>query len=305
MLQQGYQQSCIAEAIGKHKSVVSRELKRNKDTAETYDCHLAQRKYEERMRTKRKSVRMTQEMKQIVEIGLEQDYSPMQIAGRYKLKGVDIVSHERIYQYVWEDKKSGGSLYRHLRRSGRKYRKRGSAKDNRGILRDRTSIDKRPAVVNEKTRFGDLEIDTIVGANHKGAILTINDRLTSVCWIELLKGKNAKELADATVRRLMPIKDRIKTITSDNGTEFAEHKSIAEWLGIDFFFAHPYHSWERGANENTNGLIRQYIPKGSSFENLTPDFIRLIEQKLNNRPREKLGFLTPNEKILSIFATVN
>ena len=131
-------------------------------------------------------------------------------------------------------------------------------------------------MVDQKIRFGDLEIDTIVGSNHKGAILTINDRLTSFCWIELLKGRNAKELADAAVRRLLPVKEHIRTITSDNGKEFAEHKCIAEKLGVDFFFAHPYHSWERGANENTNGLIRQYIPKGSSFENLTDDHIRLI-----------------------------
>lgn len=305
MLQQGYSQTSIAKAIGKDKSVVSRELRRNEATARSYDCELAQRQYEERMRTKRKHVRMTEEMRQIVEIGIEQDFSPQQIVGRCRLKGVEIVSHERIYQYVWFDKKSGGILHEHLRRKGRKYRKRGAAKDNRGVLHDRVSIDQRPTVVDQKIRFGDLEIDTIVGSNHKGAILTINDRLTSFCWIELLKGRNAKELADAAVRRLLPVKEHIRTITSDNGKEFAEHKSIAEKLGVDFFFAHPYHSWERGANENTNGLIRQYIPKGSSFENLTDDRIRLIERKLNNRPREKLGFLTPNEKLFSIFAAIN
>ncbi len=305
MLQQGYSRTSIAKAIGKDKSVVSRELRRNEATAGTYDCDLAQRQYEERMRTKRKRVRMTEEMRQIVEIGLEQDFSPQQIVGRCRLKGVEIVSHERIYQYVWADKKSGGFLHEHLRRKGRKYRKRGAAKDSRGVLRDRVSIDQRPTVVDQKIRFGDLEIDTIVGSNHKGAILTINDRLTSFCWIELLKGRNAKELADAAVRRLLPLKEHIRTITSDNGKEFAEHKNIAEKLGVDFFFAHPYHSWERGANENTNGLIRQYIPKGSSFENLTDDYIRLIERKLNNRPREKLGVLTPNERLFSIFAAIN
>lgn len=197
---------------------------------------MAQRQYEERMRTKRKRVRMTEEMRQIVEIGLEQDFSPQQIVGRCRLKGVEIVSHERIYQYVWADKKSGGFLHEHLRRKGRKYRKRGAAKDSRGVLRDRVSIDQRPTVVDQKIRFGDLEIDTIVGSNHKGAILTINDRLTSFCWIELLKGRNAKELADAAVRRLLPVKEHIRTITSDNGKEFAEHKNIAEKLGVDFFF---------------------------------------------------------------------
>jgi IS30 family transposase len=192
-------------------------------------------------------------------------------------------------------KKAKGSLFTHLRRKGRKYRKRGSAKDNRGIIKNRVDISQRPAIVNEKIRLGDLEIDTIIGKNHQGAILTINDRVSSYVWMAKLSGKNADELAMKAVEILQPHAHRIHTITGDNGKEFADHKKIAQQIGIDFYFAKPYHSWERGANENTNGLIRQYFPKGSSFESITDKQIQYVQHKLNNRPRKKLGFLSPTE----------
>jgi len=170
---------------------------------------------------------------------------------------------------VWTDKKQGGAFYKHLRRKGRKYRKRGLAKDTRGIIKDRIGIEQRPEIVDKKERIGDFEIDTIIGQNHKGAIWTINDRVSSKVWIAKLYGKNASELAQKTIDLLMPVKNIIHTITGDNGKEFADHHTISKELAIDFYFARPYHSWERGANENTNGLIRQYLPKGSSFENIT------------------------------------
>ena len=202
---------------------------------------------------------------------------------------------ERIYQYVWLDKKEGGKLHTHLRRNGRKYRKRGNAKDTRGIIKDRVGIEQRPTIVEDKTRFGDLEIDTITGQNHKGALLTINDRVSSMVWIAKLNGKNAAELAQKTIEFLLPSKGLIHTITADNGKEFAEHKKISQALGIDFYFARPYHPWERGANENTNGLIRQYFKKGSSFESITDEDVAKVQDILNNRPRKKLGYLTPYE----------
>ena len=183
--------------------------------------------------------------------------------GRCKLEGKPYVSHETIYQYVWADKRHKGKLYEHLRHRGRKYRRRGAAKDSRGRIRDTVSIDLRPPEVELKNRFGDLEMDTVVGKNHKGAILTINDRVTKLCWIKRLTGREAESLKAATVEILPPIKDKLKTITVDNGKEFAEHLAITKGLNIPIYFAHPYHSWERGANENMNGLIRQYLPKGS------------------------------------------
>lgn len=157
----------------------------------------------------------------------------------------------------------------------------------------RIGIEQRPQIVNEKIRFGDFEIDTMIGKNHKGAIMTTNDRCTHIVLIRRLEGKEAVPLAEAAVEALSPYKQMLHTITADNGKEFARHKEIAEKLGVQFYFARPNHSWERGANENTNGLIRQYIPKGTDFSTLTDEFIAEVEWKLNNRPRKSLGYLTP------------
>ena len=170
-----------------------------------------------------------------------------------------------------------------------------------GLLeKDRVDIEQRPTIVEDKKRLGDLEIDTVIGQNHKGALLTINDRVSSMVWIAKLNGKNADELAQKTIEVLNPYKNLTNTITGDNGKEFAEHKIISTGLDVDFYFAKPYHSWERGANENTNGLIRQYFPKGSSFENVSIKDVQRIQDILNNRPRKKLSFFTPNE-FLSLY----
>lgn len=167
-------------------------------------------------------------------------------------------------------------------------------------MKNQVSIDERPIIVDEKCRFGDLEIDTVIGKNHKGALLTINDRCTGQVWIRKLKGKEAGSLAEETIKVLMPFKEIIHTITADNGKEFACHELIARELNIDMYFAHPYHSWERGANENTNGLIRQFFPKGSDFETLSVERIQIVQDRLNDRPRKRLGFLSPNEKYREI-----
>ena len=296
MKKQGYNQTEIALTIEKDKSVISRELNRNCDKrSNNYDADLAQRKYEKRQKEKPKKIRFTDEIKQFIESKLKNDYSPEQIAGRAKLEGKTCVSPERIYQYVWNDKKKGGSLFIHLRRKGRKYRKRGNAKDTRGIIKDRIGIEHRPKIVEEKTRIGDLEIDTIIGKNHKGAILTMNDRVSSMLWMRKLESKEADVLAKIAIQELTPLKQIIKTITADNGKEFASHKTISKQLEVDIYFARPYHSWERGANENTNGLIRQYFTKGSSFDNISNQDVQWVQDTLNNRPRKKLGFLSPNE----------
>lgn len=301
MKKQGYKQKDIAITIGKDKSVVSRELRRNCDRrSQKYDADLAQRKYQQRQRDKPKHICFTDEVKQIVDDMLKMDYSPEQIAGRTKVEEKPCVSTERIYQYIWKDKKEGGILFTHLRRKGRKYRKRSNAKDTRGIIKDRVDIEQRPVIVDEKKRLGDLEIDTVIGQNHKGALLTINDRVSSMVWVAKLNGKNANELAQKTIEILNPYKNMMNTITGDNGKEFAEHKIISERLDVDFYFAKPYHSWERGANENTNGLIRQYFPKGSSFESILDNDVQRVQNILNNRPRKKLNFLTPNE-FLSLY----
>jgi len=201
-------QQTIANRIGKDKSAVSREIRRNADERNgTYKAELAQRKYTERMTCKPKACKFTEEMKTMEDKLLANDYSPEQIAGRCKLEGRPCVSHERIYQYIWEDKMRKGQLYLHLRHHGRKYRKRGAAKDSRGRICDQVSIDERPDIVALEDRFGDLEMDTVLGKNHKRAILTINDRATKLCWMRLLTGRESEPLKAATVATLMPIKD--------------------------------------------------------------------------------------------------
>ncbi len=306
LLAKGESQSFIAETIGKDKSVISREINRNKDKRNgKYKADLAQKKYAQRKKEKPHKILFSNKIKKYVEEKIKDDLSPEQIAGRAKTEGIKCVSHETIYQHIWQDKKRGGALHKHLRRQGRRYRKRGNLKDRRGIIKNRISIDERPKIVDEKSRFGDFEIDTIIGKNHKGAILTINDRWSSFVWIRKLKGKNAKELAMETSSILKEIKDLIHTITGDNGKEFAMHEMISKELNIDFYFAHPYHSWERGANENTNGLIRQYVPKGTDFQNITQKYLNYVQNKLNNRPRKRLKFLSPIEFLSKFEILIN
>jgi len=203
------------------------------------------------------------------------------------------VSIERIYQHIWKDKRNGGNLYLHLRRQGRKYNKRGSSHKSRGIIKGRIGIEKRPKIVEEKNRFGDLEVDLIIGKNHKQAIITINDRASGMLKMQKVNSKKAEEVSRSIVSMLEDWKPYLKTITSDNGKEFAHHKYISENINIPYYFATPYHSWERGANENLNGLIRQYFKKGSDFSLITNEEIKAVELKLNNRPRKRFNYENP------------
>ena len=296
MLKSKYRQKQIAEAIDKDKSVVSREIARNCDKRNgNYDADLAERKYEKRRDSKPKKVHFTAEIREMVEDKLAKKYSPEQIVGVAKKQGVACVSHERIYQHIWKDKRKKGNLYDHLRTKGKRYRKRGAAKDSRGIIPDRVDISQRPKVVDDRERAGDLEIDTIIGKNHQGAILTVNDRASGLLKMKKLEGKSAQQLAMATIELLEDMKPFLNTITADNGREFAAHQTISKALEIDFYFARPYHSWERGANENLNGLIRQYIPKQTDFSTITDEYIKFVENELNNRPRKRHDFQTPNQ----------
>ena len=297
MLQEGKSRKDIAKSIGVSVSTISRELRKNCDMRNgTYNYDLAQRKYETRLKLRGRKPVFTKEMKETVISLLEEGYSPEQIKGRSNVEGFAMVSHETMYRWIWEDKRKKGTLYQYLRRKGKKYNKRGNSLAGRGYIPNRVDIEERPAIVDLKERFGNLEIDTVIGSNHKGALVTINDRLTSKVWIRKLSGKDAVLLALKTIEALQPIKDLIHTITADNGKEFAKHQEIADKLEISFCFCKPYHSWERGANENMNGLIRQYIPKGTDFSGITDEFVSWVENKLNNRPRKRLGYLTPNEK---------
>lgn len=297
MLQQNFKQIDIAKAIGKDKSVVSREIKRNCDNRNgEYRSDLAQRKRDSRQKERIRYRKLDETMSEFINEKLAEKWSPEQISNRCKKDNIDMVSHERIYQYIIADKDEGGELYKQKRRK-KKYASRLKNKECRGKIKGQTSITERPKIVEEKTRFGDLEVDLIIGENHKGALITINDRRTGYAKIKLMKTKNAKQIAKAIIKELQPLKKYIHTITSDNGKEFAEHAYISKKLGIDYYFAEPYSSWQRGANENFNGLVRQYYPKKTNFEQLTWREIKDVEKQLNQRPRKRLGFNTPLEEI--------
>ncbi|MBP8823980.1 MAG: IS30 family transposase [Flavobacteriales bacterium] len=294
MKKAGHQQKLIAEALGKSESSISREIRRNCDQRSgAYRAELAARKSTQRKKEKPKAVRFTAAMRTEVERQLAQKLSPEQIVGLALREGRDMVSHERIYQHIWQDKKRGGHLHEHLRTRGKRYRKRGAAKDSRGIIKGRVDIDQRPAIVEKRKRVGDLEMDTIIGRKHKGAIVTINDRASGMLLMRKVPRKESALVAQAAIDALRPWKPLLHTATSDNGKEFADHERIARKLQLDFFFAKPYHSWERGSNENLNGLIRQYIPKQADFDTLSDEFIQHVQDQINRRPRKRFNFVAP------------
>lgn len=294
--EQKLSKSVIAERIGKNKSTIYRELKRNSDARSgQYKADLAQKKCKFRHSIKNKDKTFTKDIEDFVVLYLQQDYSPEQIVGYAHRIDKPCVSVERIYQFVWQDKKKGGLLYKHLRTRGKKYKKRANLNNKRGQIVDRVDITQRPKVVDKKERFGDLEIDLVIGANHKGALLTINDRATGMLKMKYIESKEAKVIQENTIEILEEWMPFIHTITSDNGKEFANHTKIAEQLNIEYFFAKPYHSWERGANENLNGLVRQYFQKKTNFDLIQQSQVKRAEEIVNNRPRKRYNYLTPNE----------
>jgi len=293
---EGFSQKAISERINKDKSVVSRELKRNSDLRNNeYKADLAQQKYEKRKSEIPKKIYFTTSIKEVVLKYVSINYSPEQIVGFCKLHKIPMVSIERIYQFIWADKKIGGKLHENLRNKGKKYRKRGNSKDKRGVIVGRIDIDQRPKIVEERKRFGDLEADTIVGKDHQGGLLTVNDRMTGLVKVRKLTTREAQEIEIKMVDSLQVWKPYTHTLTSDNGKEFGNHKAISEALNIDFFFAKPHHPWERGSNENCNRLLRQFFPKGTDFSTVTEDDIQKAEDLINNRPRKRHGFLSPNQ----------
>lgn len=288
----------IASGVGKHISSIYREIKRNKGL-KGYRPKQANDKAAVRQATKPRKVYFTDAIRSQVEAWIRQDFSPEQIVGRAQREGIPMVSHERIYQHIWEDKRAGGTLYEHLRHIPKKYRKRYGSKQERGQIPNKISIDARPAEVQSREELGHWEIDTVIGKSHDGAIVTLVERTSRFTVIGKLVGKHADPCAEKTIEILTPFSDKVKSITADNGKEFAKFERIADALEALFFFAHPYHSWERGTNENTNGLIRQYLPKSMGFELITQEDCQRIMDKLNNRPRKVLGFRTPAEVFFS------
>jgi len=282
----------IAKKINVHHSTVSRELKRNvKLGYKVYRHGIAQILAMERRKLCRKQRVLTSKNSSIVTDKLKKHWSPEQISGWLKLHRVMNVSHQTIYNYIWTNKVAGGKLYKYLRRK-RKYRKIKVLK--RGII-GRVSIDERPKEVDLKNRIGDWEVDTIVSKKHKDVLVTLVERCSKYTLIGKSKSKYSSLVAKKMRNMLSFYKEKVFTITSDNGLEFAQHKRISNWLDADYYFCHPYSSWERGLNENTNGLIRQYVPKKSDFSNLSENRIKQIMRNLNHRPRKSLGYKTPHE----------
>jgi IS30 family transposase len=266
LLKMDHNQTEISEVIGTHKSTVCRELGRN--------C--GQRGYRPKQahhkalcRRNHGHFHILPETWDLIETKLRLDWSPEQISGWLQRLYAIQVSHEWIYQYILVDKQAGGELYRHLR-CQKKRRKRYGSYDRRGKLPNRVSIEERPVIVEQRQRIGDWEVDTIVGKGHHQGIVTLIERKSRFALLSKVEQRTADQVSNAMIDLLLPVSDRLHTITADNGKEFAEHERVAHELQVDFFFAHPNAAWERGANENMNGLVRQYIPKKRNFATFEP-----------------------------------
>lgn len=284
----------IASDMDRSQSTISRELIRN--TGERgYRHKQAMRLAQERHTIKPKQVKLTESIKQQITSLIRQDWSPEQIAGRLSSKGKISLHHETIYQYVLADKQTGGDLYKHLRHQNKTYRKRYGHPRNRTGIPKRVDIDERPEIANQRGRIGDWEADTIIGKNHKGAIVTLDERKSKLRLAAPLQGKKAKFVTEAMTKLLLPFQQFVQTITFDNGKEFTGHELIAENLSCNTYFAKPYHSWERGQNENANGLLRQYFPKSMELVDIANEAVIEAVNKLNDRPRKCLKFKTPYE----------
>jgi IS30 family transposase len=286
----------IAKIVGVHPSTISRELKRGRGKiGKDYWAIASHNKSVIRQveKSKNANLKLTEETIMLIKKYLLKQYSPEQISATIKIKHKKEISYVTIYKYIYINRLAEGDLYKQLRHKGKRRTKYGSKHKSR--IKDRVSIHKRPSIVNEKTRLGDFEIDTIIGKGQQGAIVTIVDRKSMYLKISIPCSKNSKIVANEIKRLMHPFKKRVHTITTDNGLEFAQHKVVSKALKCDYYFCDPYSSWQRGLNENINGLIRQYIPKGSSFEHITKKRITEIENKLNHRPRKSLGWKTPYE----------
>lgn len=296
LLKTGHNNSEIASTIGVYNSTISRELKRNRGKR-GYRYKQAHRKAIGRRTAKGRPLIDSSTWTRIDSF-IRNYWSPEQISGRMKREYNISVSHEWIYQHILQNKRQGGILYLHLR-CKKKRKKRYGSDDRRGQIKNRLSIDERPKVVDSRNRIGDWEADTIIGKQHQQALVSVVERKTKYTLIRKTKRKTKDQVSQALIDLLRLFKARVLTITPDNGKEFAGHVEVSQALGTTFYFAHPYSAWERGTNENTNGLIRQYFPKQRNFTTITDEEVNSVMERLNNRPRKCLGFQTPNEVFLT------
>jgi len=292
----GLSPAAIARVLGRHRSTVLREVRRNGAASDgTYRPQLADWYALGRRSRSRRNKQFGANDFQLVERFLKRKWSPEQISGRLRKDGTLSISHETIYRHTWEDKAAGGGLYKHLRCSTKKRRKRHNSYDSRGRLAGKRHISERPCWVEKRKSIGHWEIDTVVGAVSKDCVATLVERKTGFTMIGKLPDRcklSMSKRIKSLIRRTMT---SFKTITADNGTEFHDYESVERSIPVKFYFATPYHSWERGTNENLNGLLRQYLPKRSSLQGLTQRQCDAIARQLNTRPRKRLGYRTPEE----------
>jgi len=290
----GWTQSEIAQELGVHKSTISREMQRDAGRRgyRPRQAHtLAVRRRQERPGRRQISAACWAR----VEAKLREEWSPDQITRRLGSEEGLRVSHESIYRYIYADKRAGGTLHHHLRCQKKRRKRYGSGRQRRGQIPDRRCISTRPEVIEQRLRLGDWEADTIVGKNHQQALVSLTERNSRYTILVGVERATAEAVGGVIVSRLKKLGVPVWSITSDNGKEFAAHLKIAHALQTDFYFAHPYCPWERGTNENTNGLVRQYFPKKSKFAELTAHQVEAVMNKLNHRPRKALGYRTPHE----------
>lgn len=293
---QGWHQAEIARALGRHRSTVGRELRRNSTRSDgRYRASTAQERTNGRRSRSRRHRRFTAADFALIDGLLRRQWSPEQVAGYLRREGRLSISHETIYRHVWRDKREGGLLYTHLRGARKRRRKRYGAYDSRGRLAGKRMISERPAEVETRQEAGHWEIDTVIGTGSKDCIVSLVERKSGLLLIGKLKDRTTASLNRRVIHLIRRHDTAFETITSDNGTEFHDYQKIEGRTQVTFYFAKPYHSWERGSNENANGLIRQYLPKGTSMAGLSQQLCNAIAQKLNTRPRKRLGFRTPLE----------
>ena len=281
-----------ARELDRPKSTITREIARNSGL-HGYDPVIAQRLSDNRRRSAHKANKRTPELVAWVDERLKEKWSPEQIVGSVNEAGYALVSHEWIYQHVIRDKAVGGQLHSHLRHKQRRYRRRYGKQDRRGQIVNRISIEERSPLVDMKQRYGDWEGDSVVGST-LSSLVTLLERKSGLVMIRKVARSTAKLTSEAMIE-MLSVCDNLHTVTVDNGKEFAHHEAVTTATGCPVYFARPYHSWERGANENVNGLIRQYFPKRTNFDDVTDEQIKWVQDQLNLRPRKRLGFKAPIE----------
>ena len=293
---QGHNASEIARQLCRHPSTIYRELNRNFSRFDgAYRPSIAISRTSGRRSRSRRNLHFTAKDHRLVIKHLKEGWSPEQISGRLRDDGVLSISHETIYTYIWKNKRHGGELFKLLRCTTKKRRKRRNSHDSRGRLAGKRHISERPLSVETRASIGHWEIDTVTGVGSKDCIVTLVERKSGFAIIGKLKDKTVNQANARTTELIQKYQNRFRTITADNGSEFHGYAAIEQITGIKFYFATPYHSWERGSNENLNGLIRQYLPKRASMAHLTQHDCNAIARKLNTRPRKRLGYRTPEE----------